>query len=375
MRLSLSKFNCQIVFASPDLSALADFCGKSSYTSCAFVADASLYPLLGEGVQAVLEAQGLPVYPILLPPGEAAKTLETADHSWKKMAACGLDRKSLVVTLGGGSISDIGGFVASCYMRGIDCIHIPTSLLAMVDASIGGKTGLNLPSGRTVVGTFHHPRLVLIVPAYLSHLPEREFSSGMAEVIKASVIADPELFDYLQRFMVELRAKDSEKLKNVIAKACKIKVEVIRADEKEKTGRRSHLNYGHTFGHAIEMATDYRRYTHGEAVAIGMSYAARISRLMGLVDDTFLQRQDQLCHLAGLPTQLDPEIASELLIELMLKDKKAIGGKLALVLPRQIGKVDLHLNIDTQLVKQVLTYRENRGFGNAVNVEFTAKET
>jgi 3-dehydroquinate synthase len=358
MRISLSKFNCQIVLSSEDLAPFADFCSKNqgSYSSCALLADPVVYALYGESVTSILKQYNIPVHPLLLPKGEEAKSLATAENCWEEMAKAGLDRKSFVLSLGGGTVCDTAGFVSACYMRGIDVVHIPTTLLAMVDASIGGKTAINIEAGRSLVGAFHHPRLVLVAPHFLTHLPARELSSGLAEVIKASVISDPDLFDYLERYMGDLLAKNLEKLKAIIAKACKIKTEVIRADEKEKSVR-AHLNYGHTFAHAIEKETAYKRYTHGEAVAIGMNYAARVSRLLGLLDDAWLARQEQLCQQAGLPTLLEKTISTENLLAWMSRDKKAVGGKIALVLPRAIGKVDLHSDVDPSLIRQVLNGR------------------
>lgn len=359
MRISLSKFNCQVVLSPPDLAALADFCSKNrgSYTRCAIIADASLYPSHSEAVTSQLKAHDIPFHPLLVPKGEAAKTLTTAEKCWEEMVMHGLDRKSFIISLGGGAICDVAGFVSACYMRGIDLVHIPTSLLAMVDAAIGGKTSVNLSSGKNLVGAFHHARLVLIAPHFLADLPERELSSGLAEVIKASVIGDPDLFDYLERYMNQIRKKEMEKLKSVISKACKIKTEVIRADEKDKSVR-SLLNYGHTFAHAIEKETEYKLYTHGEAVSIGMNYAARLSRLLGYVDEAWVERQERLCRLAGLPTCLGKAIPSDNLIARMSVDKKTVGGKIALVLPRAIGKVDLHPDVDPTLINQVLHLRE-----------------
>jgi 3-dehydroquinate synthase len=296
---------------------------------------------------------GIPTYPILLPSGESAKSLEQVTYCWNLMYSHGLDRKSLILSLGGGTISDTAGFAASCYMRGLDLIHIPTTLLAMVDASIGGKTGINFGTGKNLIGTLHQPRLVLISPHFLASLPDREFRSGLAEVIKAGFIWDPDLVEFLERYMSHLLNRDAEKIKSIIAKACKIKAEVIRIDEKEKN-LRSILNYGHTFAHAIEAATQYNRYTHGETVSIGMSCAARISREMGYVDADFVKRQTNLCQQAGLPVDLPSDLPIDALIELMSRDKKAVLGKINLILPRKIGKVDKINDIDPALIKRAL---------------------
>ena len=355
MRISLPKFHCDIVLAKPDLSGLSDYLTKSkgNYTRCALISDTNVFPRFGQQVQSLIEGQGIPLHPILIEPGEIHKSLESAALCWQDMHKAGLDRNSLVVGLGGGVITDLAGFTASCYMRGIDVIHVPTTLLAMVDSSIGGKNGINLVQGKNLVGTLHHPRLVVIAPHFLADLPLRELSSGLAEIIKAGVIRDAELFEFLERYMGEILAKDPEKLKTIIAKACKIKTEIIRIDEKEQN-LRSILNYGHTFGHAIETATDYALMTHGEAVAIGMSCAAKVSRLLNYVDDEFVKRQDALCRLAGLPIDLPKQISIDLLVELMRMDKKAVEGKIALIVPRSLGKVDKITDVDPALIKQAL---------------------
>ncbi len=360
MRISIPKFRCDIVLTDKDLSSLSEFFAKNreAYSSCAIVSNEDAYARYGQQILQIVQAQHFPIHPILLPRGENAKTLEAVSQCWNEMHGKGLDRKSIIIALGGGSITDAAGFAAACYMRGIDSINIPTTLLGMVDAAIGGKTGINIPSGKNLVGAFHHPRLILIAPHYLESLPEREFRSGLAEVIKAGIIWDADLVDFLEHFLPSVLAKDGEKIKTILARACKIKVEIIRMDEKEKS-LRSILNYGHTFGHAIEALTHYTEYTHGEAVAIGMSCAAFTGLELGLTDSDFVRRQDALCQKAGLPTQLPKNIDLDALILQMLRDKKNIGGKIHLLVPRKIGKVDKICDVETTIIHRALSKKSS----------------
>lgn len=361
MRLSIPKLHCDIVVSQDHLSSLSDFFTKNKglYSSIMLFADENIFPATGEKLLKTLSATGLPVHSLLLPGGEKAKTLEIAGRCWDEMHAKGLDRKSLAIALGGGTLSDLVGFVSSTFMRGIDAVYIPTTLLAMVDASIGGKNSINLPSGKNMVGTLHHPRLVVIAPQLLQGLPERELRSGMAEIIKAGFIWDADLVDYLERYISDILAGHTEKTKTMIPRAVKIKVEIVKADEKEKN-LRSLLNYGHTFAHALETITQYQIYTHGEAVSIGMSCAAHVGLALGLIDQNFLQRQDALSVKAGLPIRLPKEIDLTKMISLMSGDKKAVGGKINLIIPRKVGKVDLIQNVDPELIKTALRHKIER---------------
>lgn len=361
MRLSMPKQHCDIIVSQDYLSALSDFFTKNhgQYSSIVLFADSEVYPILGESVLKAISTQGIPVHTLLLPTGEKAKSLETAGHCWEEMQSKGIDRKSLAISLGGGATSDLTGFVSSTFMRGIDTVYIPTTLLAMVDASIGGKNSINLGAGKNKVGTLHHPRLVVIAPQILRGLPERELHSGLAEIIKAGFIWDGDLVDYLEHYLDNILKGNEEKTKTMIARAVKIKVEIVKADEKDKT-LRAVLNYGHTFGHALEAITHYSTYKHGEAVSIGMSCAAHTSLALGLVDQNFLQRQDALCKKAKLPVGLPKDIDLDKLIALMTADKKAVSGKINLILPRKIGKVDLIQNVDPELIKSALRQKIER---------------
>lgn len=356
MRISLSKFHCDIVLTKPDLAHLSDFLikNKGIYTGCLCISDDNVFSLYGLQLQNIVKDQGLSLHTILLPLGEQVKNLDSVTHCWKEMHHQAVDKKTLVIALGGGVVTDIAGFAASCYMRGLDLVNIPTTLLGMVDSSIGGKNGINFCHLKNLIGTIHHPKLILVAPHYLAQLPDREFRSGIAEIIKAGIIWDVELFEFLERFMGDLLKKDPEKLKSVIAKACKVKSEIIRIDEKEHQ-LRSILNYGHTIAHAIETMTQYSLFTHGEAISIGMSCVARIGKLLNYVDEEFVIRQDKLCCAAGLPVHLPKSIEVNELFTLITKDKKSAQGKINLIIPRKIGKADIINDIDQNVIYQALT--------------------
>jgi 3-dehydroquinate synthase len=355
MRISLTKFQCNIVLANPDLACLSEFLlkNKSLYTNCVVISDENVFHRFGNEIKPLIEGQGLSVHPIVLKPGEPSKTLDSVIRCWQEMQTQGSDRSSLVIGFGGGMVTDVAGFASACYMRGVDTVYIPTTLLGMVDAAIGGKSGVNLCKIKNLVGTLKHPRLVVVAPHYLKTLPPRELSSGLAEIIKAGMIWDGELFEFLEKHMEDILAKNPEKLKTIITKACKIKTDIVRADEKEHNVR-AILNYGHTFAHAIEALTNYELYTHGEAVSIGMSCAAKVSRILGYVDDEFVKRQDNLCASAQLPVHLPPSICPDDMLRLMLHDKKTVKGKIKLIIPRRIGKVDQLHDVDPAVLCDAL---------------------
>lgn len=272
-----------------------------------------------------------------LPAGESAKSAERLVGIWDFLAEHRLDRRSVLWVVGGGVTGDLGGFAAASYLRGIDFVQIPTTLLAMVDSSVGGKTGINIPAGKNLVGAFHHPRAVFILPEFLDTLPPREFAAGMAEVIKYGLLGDPELFDRLARNPVSCRDAG---LLGVIRRCCAIKAAVVQADERETAaeGGRALLNLGHTFGHAIEKVAGFGTYLHGEAVAIGLAAAARASVRLGVLQAAEIPRIDQVLGAHGLPTRLRSPLSTSELLAAMRSDKKVRAGKLRLVLLRRIGE-------------------------------------
>lgn len=332
------------------------------YTQCTLITDRHVFKNFGHLLTGQLEQASLPYHTIILPPGEESKTLITASRCWSEMFQQGADRKSCVLAFGGGSITDIAGFVAGCYMRGIDLISIPTTLLGMVDASIGGKSGVNFEGGKNLIGVTHQPKVVFISPSFLKTLPEREFRSGLAEVIKYGVIKDPILFEFLENNADSILARETESLQLLIERSVEIKAHIVMEDPWDRKKIRALLNWGHTVGHAIESASGYKEL-HGEAVAIGMSCEGYISYKLGYASREFWQRQDRLISKLELPTKM-PEIPVSQLLELMKKDKKALKAKINLIIAEKIGKVFLLPNIEPEQIKEALLAR-NDAYNNA----------
>jgi 3-dehydroquinate synthase len=272
----------------------------------------------------------------ILPDGEQHKTLQTANWVFDALIANKLNRDALVVALGGGVVGDIAGFAAACYQRGIGYVQVPTTLLAQVDSSVGGKTGVNHSGGKNLIGAFYQPRAVIADTDALKTLPDRELKSGLAEVIKYGCVWDPLLFDWLDRNTPKLLARDTEALTYAIGRSCEIKATVVARDEREHD-LRAILNFGHTFGHAIEAATAYEKYLHGEAVGIGMLIAADLSQRLGLIDATVKERLRDILARTGLPLKA-PRIGAPKALELMQMDKKVIAGAVRLVLLEKLGR-------------------------------------
>jgi 3-dehydroquinate synthase len=304
------------------------------------IADAAVVGTHAKTLLRSLDGSGIAAQVVSIPSGEKSKCIAEAERLWKELLRLGADRKTLVVALGGGVVGDLAGFVAATYARGVTFLQVPTTLLAQVDSSVGGKVGVNLPSAKNMVGAFWQPVGVLIDTQTLDTLPEREYISGLAEVVKYGVILDAEFFARLEREAVDLVAKKHDALREVIARCCRLKADVVEADEREETGRRSVLNYGHTFAHAIEAVAGYGELLHGEAVSIGMMCAARLAQRLGRVDAAFVDRQEGLLAALKLPIEL-PELDEEALLAAMTHDKKAADGKLRFVLPTRLGEVEL----------------------------------
>lgn len=324
-----------------------------NYSQLVLLLHPRLKQLYGASILSSLKRLKRPIIELSIPEGERSKSLLQAKRCWQQMAACGVDRQAAVLAFGGGVICDLTGFVASCYMRGLDSFYLPTTLLAMVDAALGGKTGINLPHAKNAIGTFHPPKQILIDPVCLATLSQREFNSGLAEIIKYGIISDHLLVEKLENGLEELKNRQGTLLEEVIERCIEIKSEIVAQDEKDQLGKRAALNYGHTFGHAIEAVTGYRRYLHGEAIAIGMSCAIQLSVWLGLCDSSLIERQDRLCYRANLPTHL-PYLSIEHLMATMRGDKKAICGKISLILLERIGKIVKVCDVNSQLIEQVL---------------------
>jgi 3-dehydroquinate synthase len=301
----------------------------------AIVTNTTVAPLYLEKVAAPLRAAGREVVPIILRDGEEYKTWESLNEVFDALLANKCDRKTTLVALGGGVIGDMTGFAAATYMRGVPFVQIPTTLLAQVDSSVGGKTGINHPLGKNMIGAFYQPRAVIADTATLDTLPARELSAGLAEVIKHGAILDAGFFDWIEANIAKLMARDHAALAHAIARSCEIKSDVVARDEREG-GLRAVLNFGHTFGHAIESGLGYGEWLHGEAVGCGMVMAADLSRRLGLIDAAALERVRALVQAAGLPV-VAPDLGVERWIELMEVDKKNEGGAIKFILLKPLG--------------------------------------
>lgn len=291
---------------------------------------------------------------IVLPDGEVYKTLETVDRIFTALLQARCDRKTTLVALGGGVVGDITGFAAACYQRGVPFIQIPTTLLAQVDSSVGGKTGVNHPLGKNMIGAFHQPRCVLIDTRTLGTLPDNELSAGLAEVIKYGLIRDPVFFEWLETHMDRLLARDLQAVGEAIERSCRNKAEVVAADERE-SGVRALLNLGHTFGHAIETGMGYGAWLHGEAVSAGTAMAADLSRRLGWLSAADVARIDVLLERAHLPTRAPCDLTVARFRELMAVDKKVQDGALRLVLLRTIGDAVLTADYPDRLLDETIT--------------------
>lgn len=290
---------------------------------------------------------------VILPDGEQFKTLEYVSKIFDKLLANKFSRNSTLIALGGGVIGDMGGFAAACYQRGIAFVQIPTTLLAQVDSSVGGKTGVNHPLGKNMIGAFYQPQVVIADADVLDTLDDRQLSAGLAEVIKYGLIRDLEFFEWLEHNIDALLARDKRALAFAIERSCANKAEVVEQDEME-TGLRATLNLGHTFGHAIETGMGYGEYLHGEAVAIGTCQAADLSRRKGWLDDDDVERVIRVFKKARLPVTPPADLDVERFIDLMAVDKKNVDGQIRLILLAQIGEATLPVNVPRELLELTL---------------------
>lgn len=319
------------------------------------ITDSEVGPLYAGRVESSLEAAGLSTAVAAFPAGEASKELQTAAALYRECAAAGLERSSVVVALGGGVVGDLAGFVAATYLRGLPFAQVPTTLLAQVDSSVGGKTGVDLPEGKNLVGAFHQPVLVGADPEVLRSLPRREVAAGMAEVVKHAVIRDPEFLTYLEAQADAILALDPAVLERVVEVNCGIKAAVVGADEREETGLRAVLNFGHTTGHAVEAAMGYGGWLHGECVAVGMVAALAISREAGVLAQADLpDRVAALLGRLGLPTRLPAGLELTALLPLMQRDKKVAAGRIHWVLAERAGRVRVTADVAADVVIRVL---------------------
>jgi len=321
---------------------------------CAVITDTNVARHFAKAAVKSLAASGFKPVLITVPAGEKSKRLAVVEKCYDQLAAHRLERKSFIVALGGGVVGDLAGFVAATYLRGIPFVQVPTSLLAQVDSSVGGKTGVNLTAGKNLVGAFYQPRLVLCDLDTLAKLPRREYVSGLAEVVKYGVIYDAVLFAQLERSLPKLLQRDAATLAAVVARCCEIKAAVVGEDETE-SGLRAILNFGHTIGHAIENSSGYGKFLHGEAIAIGQVAAAKLSqKILGLPSGD-VARIEKLFGQAGLPVEIKVNAARrKKLFAAMLLDKKVSGGEVKFVLAEKIGKVKFGCRVATEAINGVL---------------------
>ena len=307
----------------------------------AVVSNPTVAQLYLDPIDKALTQSGFEVVPILLPDGEEHKNFTSLQTIYDRLIAERFERKSCVLALGGGVVGDLAGFAAATYLRGVPYVQVPTTLLAQVDSSVGGKTGVNHADGKNLIGAFYQPKLVLIDVALLNTLPRREMVSGLAEVIKYGVIEDPALFALLEARIDKLIQLDGEQLIETIATSCAIKARVVEADEREDDYR-AVLNFGHTIGHALEAVTGYTQLLHGEAVGVGMVKAAALSAQQGFCDQPSFERVVRLIKQAGLPTEIPANVSLPGLIQALEVDKKVAGGKIKFVMCAGLGKTRFH---------------------------------
>lgn len=330
--------------------ALAD-CVKGSQVM--LVSNETIAPLYLDKVRAQFENSGKQCDTVILPDGEQHKTLQTLETIFDALLEKQHARTTTLIALGGGVVGDMVGFAAACYQRGVDFIQIPTTLLAQVDSSVGGKTAVNHPRGKNMIGAFHQPQLVLIDTDVLATLPDRELAAGYAEIVKYGLIRDPEFYAWLEENNAALLRRDPVALSEAIYRSCENKAQVVADDEREQGGR-ALLNLGHTFGHAIETATGYQTWLHGEAVAVGMLMAARMSARLGWLDENVESRLAALLETWGLPTSVPGDMTSAQFLSLMAHDKKVLNGQLRLVLLRALGQAVVTGDYDRQVLNDTL---------------------
>ncbi len=341
LRVNLGERSYDIHIAGGDTATVGPFARQRCQGSAAFVVTDENVRAHGDAVAQALAAAGFHVATAVLPPGEAQKALSTASALYDRLADVQADRRTLVVAVGGGVVGDLAGFVAATFNRGLPFLQVPTTLLAMVDSSVGGKVGVNHPKAKNLIGAFHQPAGVC------------EYRSGLAEVVKYGVILDPALFIWLENHIEEVLARDPAAVRHMVGRSCRLKADVVEKDEREETGLRAVLNYGHTFAHAFETVGGYGAWLHGEAVAAGMVCASRLAERRGLIEHAVTERQRELLVEFGLPTAPRGWPADDLLA-VMRNDKKAVAGRLRFVLPKRLGEVALFDDLPEADVRAVL---------------------
>ena len=318
------------------------------------ISDDKVFPLYGRRAHVSLQRSNIEAHCYILPAGEQSKSLKLAEAIYEWLVERRAERGQLLIAVGGGVVGDLSGFVAATFLRGIPFVQAPTSMAAMVDASIGGKVAVNLPQGKNLVGAFHEPLMVVADVSALATLGKRELAEGWVEAVKHGLILDAGLFDTFEQHAEELMALEPEISEEVIRRSVAIKAQVVSEDERETLGLRTILNYGHTIGHAIEAATNYDRYLHGEAVSVGMMGAALISQRMGILSEEVVLRQQRLLERFNLPTSA-PDVEPGQVLRAMSLDKKTRGGSITWVLLEGVGKAVLRRDVPTGLVEETLS--------------------
>ncbi|MBT5021032.1 3-dehydroquinate synthase [Planctomicrobium sp.] len=329
--------------------------GKHSSPSAMIVTDNNVTQYAAN-VSDSLESAGWRTSTFTMEPGERSKRLEVISQAWDQLVEFKADRRTVVIAVGGGVVGDAAGFMAATFARGIPFVQIPTTLLADVDSSVGGKVGINHPQAKNLIGAFHQPLGVIIDTDAFKTLPERDYKAGWAEVIKYGVILDSDFFEFLSQNITAIGNRDEAVLRTAIQRSCELKAQVVEEDEYERTGLRAVLNYGHTYCHAFEALTGYGELLHGEAVSIGIVYASRLAEKMGRIEKPLTDKQIELLAGVGLPLNLkEPQrISIDDVIDRMKLDKKTVGGKLRFVLPTRIGHVELVEDVPEELVRETL---------------------
>ena len=354
IKVNLDRRSYNINIASEMFAGFSEEISKITDKKKTFIiTDSNVYKLYSNTIEALLKKSSVYVGEYIFPAGEEYKNLVTVEAGYHAIVKSGLDRNSVIVALGGGVCGDIAGFIAATYMRGIKFIQIPTTLLAMVDSSIGGKTGVDLNEGKNLVGAFWQPAGVFINTKVLETLPARELLCGLAEVIKYGIISDEKFFEYLENNIDGIKQKKHEVYEHIIGRCCSIKADIVSQDERENS-LRAILNFGHTFGHAIETASSYSKYQHGEAVAVGMSMACELGIILGSIDSTVKWRLQKLLKNLSIPERVDG-LNSKSILDAMLRDKKVKDGELSFIIPdAKVGQVKIIRGIDDILVLKAI---------------------
>lgn len=351
IKLNLGKCSYNIIVGNNIIKFLGRYISKLNIGSDAYIiSNASIKNRYGKILNKTLRQSGFTLKFKIIPDTEKSKSIQTAYAVIQDLTHYDKKRKVFIIAFGGGVIGDLAGFVASIYKRGIPYIQVPTTLLAQVDSAIGGKTAVDLVEAKNLVGAFYQPRLVFSDTAVLGSLDLRQVRSGLAEVIKYAIIKDKQLFVYLERNYKNILALEQPALEFIVGRCSKIKAKIVEQDEKEEKGIRTILNFGHTIGHALEAATNFKGYNHGEAIALGMLIASQISKSLKLINDSGLKRIERLLEAVGLPTRIK-RVTLQAIIEAHYYDKKFIGGKNRLVLIKDIGKTQVLENVPLEIIR------------------------